>query len=490
MNKSFEEAILAGHILPPPRSLTVTSEEIYKLTSQSHICVACPDPKAPSLVTTWAESFWKIIPNVKHEPTAATPSPPEAYAICVCTDTLRIAAPTLQGIRYAMQTLRQLAEPERCTQQLTGTWIIPCLELNDAPDIPFRGLHICVFPNGETSHLEVERQIRIAAALKYNHVILEFWGSLVFPSHPEFCYPEKALTADDVRHLVALAKSLGLTPIPQLNIFGHASAARISSGKHALLDFHPEFAPLFEPDGWCWCLSNPATREFLSDLILDLLDLFENPPYVHLGCDEAEHPQTCLTCRRTSFQDLLRNHILFFGELVQKQGARPMIWHDMFVPREDPSFDGYIHNGNADTVAILDSIPKNFILCDWRYDYTQEDRDNGGPTWKTLHYFLDRGFDTIGCPWYDYDNTFAYGKALLQTHAFGILETTWHHPGGAYYVHGAWAGWIPEGTPPRNGNVLTVYNTLVRLINQDCGAKTYEDFGTFRNQSVGHYLHD
>lgn len=170
-----------------------------------------------------------------------------------------------------MRTLRQIAEPVRGTRKLTA-YFVPETVIEDAPAMAFRGFHLCWFP--ENTSMQIEQYIRLAAYYKMNTIVLESWGMFVFKNHPQLSLPGSTMTAKEVKRLVKIADELGVTLVPQFNIFGHASAARENSGKHIVLDFHPELQPLFEPLGWTWCLSNPETIKLLEELALEMHDAF------------------------------------------------------------------------------------------------------------------------------------------------------------------------------------------------------------------------
>ena len=55
---------------------------------------------------------------------------------------------------------------------------LECCTVSDKPITENRMAHFCVFP--ETELWELHKFIRLCAALKYSHVILEFWGMLKY----------------------------------------------------------------------------------------------------------------------------------------------------------------------------------------------------------------------------------------------------------------------------------------------------------------------
>ena len=228
--------------------------------------------------------YWKLdsISFVVSELQEAIPA--EGYSIEVKSEELVLATASVTGVKNALKTLRQLAEPERCVEKFSH-FILPAVKISDFPALRFRGVHLCWFP--ESSIFEIEKTLRLAAYYKFNHAIIEPWGIFKFKSHPEFCWNEFGIDPEEFRRLVRLGKELGITLIPQINILGHAAFARCGSGKHTLLDFHPEYASLFEPDGWTWCISNPAARKCLTDLVLEIYEAFGSPQLFHIGCDEA-----------------------------------------------------------------------------------------------------------------------------------------------------------------------------------------------------------
>ena len=226
---------------------------------------------------------------------------------------VKLAARTLVGVRWAVYTLRQLVIAKRGTFRTEGR-LVPACSISDSPHLAFRAIHLCWFPEVRTE--QVERAIRLAALLKFNYAVLEPWGMYRSEKHPWWGWPGAKMTKAEVRRLVALGRDLGITLVPQLNAFGHASSARSCTKKHAILDLQPEYEPLFEPGGWNWCLTNPETQRILRELIVELHEDFGNPPFFHLGCDEAD-PPGCPDCRRVPYGDCERCEC--FDKAIRRQ---------------------------------------------------------------------------------------------------------------------------------------------------------------------------
>ena len=484
-----ENELLAARIIPPVKELELTGEQLFKLTDGCSIKIKSQSNagEISNTVLNYAKTAWEITPEITIISEDVS-TDAEGYELNIDENGIVINAGDMAGVLNAMKTLRQLAEAERGTLTSSHS-ILPAVKIKDAPVLKFRGMHFCWFP--ETPSWEIEKQIRMAAYYKFNYAVIESWGVLKFNSRPEFCWNEFVVKPEEMKRLVALGKELGITLIPQVNIFGHASASRCGSGKHALLDFHPEFASLFEPDGWTWCISNRETRAFLKDIVLEAYELFDHPEYFHIGCDEAYNAGSCTTCRRSDYPTLLKEHILFFKDLLAERGTRIMMWHDMLLQQGDSRWESYIVCGYpADKLENLyKELSKDIIICDWQYYYPTG--DNGEePHWPTSKFFKDVGYDVLVCPWNEVRGIESLGRFAEKEQLFGMLETTWHlnhsHNMGNQFIFAASAAWNPsqtkiEGVVPRE-----FFNRHLREIGHDAGFDKYIQTGSVQYQVNPH----
>lgn len=405
--------------------------------------------------------------------------PAEGYELDIESSKVTVSCGDHDGLLNAFKSLRMLAETERGVMTTTR-WQLPCLKAQDAPRFAFRGLHICYFP--ETEPWQIEKYIRMAAAMKFNYLVLESWGRIRFASHPEYCFEDYAVDPEDIRKLVKLGKELGITLVPQFGIFGHASLARCCGGKHALLNAHPEFSPLFEPDGWSWCVSNPATRQYIEDIILEMCDIFDNPPYFHIGCDEAYNAGSCSLCA-DNFEQKLTEHILYFHNLLKSRNSQTLMWHDMLLVSGTPEFRGFRAYGSERTRGLINTLPRDIMLCDWEYNYTVPDYN---PEWPTIKYFKEQGFKLIMCPWKDEVFTRDLGDQADKHDLCGILGTTWHFFRGINFSvilkSTAQSAWNPQYRTPRHIVAREYINMLNRYIDKDMNMKEYDQLGNIVKQ--------
>ncbi len=480
-----ESRIVKARLVPAPQSIELTDGPDVVFDGSLKVSLACAK-EGPLALKQTADTF-KAWFGIKPELKAVTgsegmPLQADAYRIVAKQGALLIEAADVGGARNALRTLRQLAEPVRGTRELTA-YFVPETVIEDAPAMTFRGFHLCWFP--ENTSVQIERYIRLAAYYKMNTIVLESWGMFVSKKHPELSLPGSAMTVKEVKRLVKIADELGVTLVPQLNLFGHAPGARECSGKHAVLDFHPELQPLFEPLGWTWCLTNPETIKLLEELTLEMHDAFGRPPYFHAGCDEAYDMGTCETCRRSDYSQVVTAFLTRMHDLLADRNCRMMMWHDMLLQSGDPRWKGYRARGATWAERLLDALPRSIIICDWYYGAPYKE-EKAGATYPTMRHFKSKGFSVLGCPWKNKANSESMSKAVQDIGLDGMLCTTWHHLYGStmrpIYSQAAHATW---GTRPTGGHANLVFAHHLRQVGWDVPVKDYEETGYYNHQLPG-----
>lgn len=277
-----------------------------------------------------------------------------------------------------------------------------------------RMIHFCAFP--ETPLLYLKRAIRLAAALQYTHAVIEFWGTFPYECLPELAW-ENAYKKEDIRRLSAEMRELGIEAIPMCNSLGHATQCRGCSGKHVVLDQNPMLYRYFTPDGWSWNIENPETRALLKKMRAELYDVFGDCRYFHLGLDES-----VMYAKRGQLDREVFPYVASLTEEIRDEGKRPMIWMDMFLPKE-----AYQNVGEQDCTKLnrerflefLSTIAKETVLVDWQY-FVKE-----APV-STTEYLKDCGFSVLGAPWLDRENGLAHIETVEKNRLFGVMLTTWH----------------------------------------------------------------
>ena len=475
-------------IVPQPRELSYEAAVPVRIDGSTEFLVTCPDAEAAAKwVEARAETWFGVEAKVSAVAEDGFDGGEEGSSLKANPGRIAIGAKTLRGVKYAMYSLRQAAERESAGVKTKGFWL-PALVVRDDPAIAFRGVHFCWFP--ECTEQFIERQIRLAAYYKFNYVVLENWGVFRSEKYPFLSVPDAPMTPKVARRLAAVAQDCGVTLVPQVNVYGHAAMLRSMGGKHATLDVHPEYQPLFEPaNGWNWCLSNPDAMKVLHGLVEELHEAFGNPPFFHIGCDEAD-PPTCPRCRAAKpYARLVESHIASVAALLRKRGARAMMWHDMLL--EKGKWRPFYANGDADEAKMADTLPKDVVICDWYYgDDPGGHNPSGGKTvedkFPTLDYFKAKGFDVLTCPWRNEKGIVAQSQYAKDRKLFGVLETVWHHYRGREFAMmmessacGAW-GHGRTQTGRHQGGPL--FATHWRHCGWDMGVKDYSESGFYGSQ--------
>lgn len=308
---------------------------------------------------------------------------------------------------------------------------VKCLQITESPCIENRMVHFCIFP--QTELWELERFIRFCGALKYSHIVLEFWGMLKYDCMNELSWAS-AYSKEQIKPLIDMAKDLGMDIIPMFNHWGHASAGRVMHGKHVVLDQNPALQYYFSDDGWCWDIRKPKVRELLRQIRNELCQLCGSGEYFHIGCDEAYN--FSFTKENTDFICDFINEI---SSEMQSNGRRIIAWGDMFLYRYPTYNPNNRYSCNCASPEcekyMLERLSRDVIIADWQYNVKE------APV-ETSSVFTRAGFECLICPW---DRGDAQIRACVNTvkesSTLGIMHTTWHTlSSGMPYVTIAAAG--------------------------------------------------
>ena len=349
------------------------------------------------------------------------------YAIHVTEKGIAVTAKDSLGLIHGFFAL---LDRIRMADDEAGGTVIDCFTLRERPKMKNRMVHFCIFP--ETELWELERFIRFAGALRFSHIVLEFWGMLRYDVMGELAW-KHAYSKEEIRPLITLAKTLGLSVIPMFNHWGHAAASRVMHGKHVTLNQNPALASYFSEDGWCWAVQKQKVRALLRSVREELCELCGEGEYFHIGCDEA-----CSFEWTKAGMDTITDFINEVAAELRKNGRRAIIWGDMFLYREEYFDPQKRYAANApsseDAKYMRDRLDRNILIADWQYSVPN------APV-ESAKIFCDEGFDTLLCPWDGYHgkNADACIDTVDEYALFGVMHTTWHtlSTGFPYILHTA-----------------------------------------------------
>ena len=261
----------------------------------------------------------------------------------------------------------------------------------------------------------VSTLLRFAASCGYDSVLWEVEDMVKWETCPE-CVSRDAFSKAEFREILDEAKSLGLAPIPLLQTFGHAEYI-LSHTPYSAWRELPE-----KKD--CYCVSNPAVRDFLKRFLHEYLELFgDDVRLFHLGGDEAYSFGKCKICASRDRMELYAEHLRAVAEELLYRGIRPGCWSDMVLA--------------CDGDAIVRHLPRDFVLWHWDYGYGFNGASSGRAQ-KTA-FLKERGYDVVFCaaaescgddpflPMYarHAQNIAAGAKLVREESLLGLCVTSW-----------------------------------------------------------------
>jgi hypothetical protein len=138
------------------------------------------------------------------------------------------------------------------------------------------------------------------------NIKLDSWPQLAMPT--PLYNQTKVYTPGELRKLVKYAKVRNITMIPEINVPGHAGAWASIPG---LVVPCPQFVCDYGY-GIPLDITHPQLPKIMKDILTEVLDIFDNPPFLHLGGDEVVMSEPCFEeigrpiLKNDSFDDMLR----------------------------------------------------------------------------------------------------------------------------------------------------------------------------------------
>jgi hexosaminidase len=334
----------------------------------------------------------------------------EGYQLSIQPKLIRIEASDASGFFYAIQTLLQLFPVEFVDASFPEHVIaeLPCLEIEDYPRFPHRGMHLDVarhfFPVSD-----IKKYLDLMAMYKMNHFYWHLsddqgWrieikkypkltevGSkrkqsmqghaddLLFDGRPYAGY----YTQEQIREVVEYARQRCIEVIPEIPMPGHTLA---------VLAAYPELScsggPFETAVAWGdfdegFCTREPVFQ-FLQDVLDEVCSLFP-APYIHIGgpAFPAKRWKNCSLCQnRLRSEGLKEEHQLYrwfigcLARYLEKKGKQ-IIVTDLMVSDMLPSAVRVMAFKNMETIPMAARHNLPIVLAP--DDYCSFDRYQADP---------------------------------------------------------------------------------------------------------------
>lgn len=246
----------------------------------------------------------------------------EGYRMQVDRDKVLITSNDVDGIFYGVQTVFQLFEIQNLEDSSTDL-VIPAIRIWDEPRFSYRGMHLDVARHFFDVDF-VKRYLDLMAYYKFNtfhwHLTEDQGWRIEIKKYPKLTElgawrTEKDgsryggfYTQDEIKEVVAYAKKLHITIIPEIEMPGHSRAALFAYPELSCTGKKQEI-----PNNWgvfkdIYCAGNDKTFEFIEDVLDEIIDLFPGS-YIHIGGDEApkDRWEECDKCQARMKKEGLEN---------------------------------------------------------------------------------------------------------------------------------------------------------------------------------------
>ncbi len=322
-----KKVALAPSIIPVPNE-QVINEGVFLLNNDTKLIFDEELKEVANFSKNYFESGSKIKLNSGSKNSInfkidSSISNEEGYQLKVTPQEILISAKNSKGAFYGFQSLRQLL-PEGFEKSTEKEFAIQCLEIKDAPQFGYRGMHLDVGRHFFSVDF-IKKYIDLMSMLKMNtfhwHLTEDQGWRIEIKKYPKLQeiaafrnetlighyndQPQKYdgkkyggfYTQEEIKDVVKYASERQIDVIPEIELPGHAQAAIAAYPELGCSGKQVEVATKWGVFNEIYC-PKENTFQFLEDVIDEVITLFPGK-YIHIGGDEA--PKTnwkkCAHCQ-------------------------------------------------------------------------------------------------------------------------------------------------------------------------------------------------
>lgn len=349
----------------------------------------------------------------------------EQYKIQINSKQIIVVASTLKGAFYAIKTLQQILKEDK----------IPCMEIDDYPDLKLRGVMLDISRSKVPTLSTLKKLVDKFATLKLNHLELYVEGfSFEYESfRKEIEINNNYLPLDDFIELQSYCEENFIDLVPNQNGFGHM-------GDWLALDEYKDLAEC--PDGFfIWGAhrpsstldpSNPKSVQLVKKMYDDMLPHFKSK-YFNMDFDEPfelGHGKSKQLVEELGISNVFVDFFNKLSDYVMTTYHKiPMLWGDVLIKHPE----------------ALSKLPKDAVFIDWGYNHRYDFETHAKLLSESgINFAVAPGtvsWGNILGNFLDMEGSIAHAAAAVKKYGGeGLIVTDWGDIGHLQYLPVSYSG--------------------------------------------------
>ncbi len=349
----------------------------------------------------------------------------EGYELSIQPNHIELKFADACGMFYALITLKQIV--------IQYGNDIPCLEIEDFPDLEVRGVMLDISRDKVPKLSSLYQLVDKLAMLKFNHFELYIEGfSFAYPSFANLWRGETPITGEEIKALDAYCKERFIDLVPNQNGLGHMAAWLATDEYRDLAEsnkgvnfFGMEMPPstLNPTDERSLALVRQMTSDLLPNFSSKYFNVNLDEPF-ELGAEKNK-----MLAEEIGKGQLYIDYVKKIYKMVNDEGKKMLMWGDIINKHPE----------------IIPQIPKDVTVLQWGYE-------SNSPFDKYGNDLSNAGLDFYMCPgtssWTSLagrtdnmlKNITAAAESAKKYGAKGLLVTDWGDSGHLQYIPVSYAG--------------------------------------------------
>ena len=403
-------------IVPQPKEVSVIGTTEKYAIFELKAAITTEDKDFDDYITTFRNYARKIngvilknedggILLVKDEKLA-----PGEYKIETSENGMTLSASDDDGITYALATLHQILRYE------DGKLTVPSYTIKDKPDSSYRALMVDLARQWHPfDTLKDYIDLCYLYKIKFVHLHFTDTQSYTLPSDEFPLLPTegRSYTKEEIALLNKYAAERNIEIIPEVEVPGHAACLTA-----AYPELFANTAISGGVDGNIICAGKPGIMDTLKTLFEEVIEMFPNSRYIHVGGDEANIStwENCVDC--TAYMEkedidgkypLYTRFVKDITDMILSLGKTPVVW------------EGFPKEG-------AETISRDIVVTAWESlyhlpnDLIEEGFTVTNSSWEPLYIVPPTHTGVQGGRWYP--------KDILQWNKF--TWSNWWNQSAAY----------------------------------------------------------